>query len=139
MDRIEGDPVTGTMLGALSGAKNKKLKAVIGAAVIIIAIVGIIYVGSNAIDTITSGGFSDPSEGRSIQLLQYVFIFMLVVGLVVMVYSLIGYQRDQTKIRESRRMDSEKSSNTVPHNHYLLDNQYQENKIRNHCYCKTPL
>jgi hypothetical protein len=112
MDRIEGDPITGAMLGALSAAKNKKLTAVIGAALSIIAIVGIAYVGSNAIDTITSGGFSDPSEGRSIQLMQYVFIFMLVVGLVVMVYSLVGYQRDQTKIRESRRMDSEKSSNT---------------------------
>lgn len=102
MDRDERDPAAGAMIGALSASKNKKLIAAIGAALIIIGIAGMIFFGTGAINTITTGGFSDPGEGKSIQLTEYVFLFTLLAGLVVMIYSLIGIQRDSSKARLSR-------------------------------------
>ena len=105
MDGDERDPAAGAMVGALSAAKNKKLMAAVGAALIIAGIAGMVIVGTAAINTITTGGFSDPGEGRSIQLTEYVFLFMLLAGLVVMIYSLVGIQRDRSKARVSQSFD----------------------------------
>jgi hypothetical protein len=106
MDRDERDPAAGAMLGALSASKNKKLVAAIGAALIIIGIAGMIFFGTGAINTLTTGGFSDPGEGKSIQLTQYVFLFTLLAGLVVMIYSLVGIQRDRSKARLTGSSDT---------------------------------
>lgn len=97
MVKNERDPAAGAALGALSAAKNKKLTAAVGAALMVIGIAGMIVVGARAIDTITSGGFSSQSEGSSIQLTQYVFLFTLLAGLILAIYSLVGYQRDRAK------------------------------------------
>jgi hypothetical protein len=94
MDPTERNPGAGAALGALSAAKNKKLTAGIGAALIVIGLAGLIIVGSQAIDTITGGGFESPQQGSSIQLTQYVFLFTMLAGLIVMIYSIIGIQRD---------------------------------------------
>ena len=105
MAKDERDPAAGAMLGALSAAKNKKLTAAIGAALIVAGIAGMVVVGTGAINTITTGGFSDPGEGKSIQLTEYVFLFILLAGLIVMIYSLIGIQRDRSKARASQSFD----------------------------------
>ena len=102
MDPTERNPGAGAALGALSAAKNKKLTAGIGAALIVIGIAGLIIVGSQAIDTITGGAFDSPQEGSSIQLTQYVFLFTMLAGLIVMIYSIIGIQRDHAKARQSQ-------------------------------------
>ena len=103
MDPTERNPGAGAAVGALSAAKNKKLTAVIGAALMVIGIGGLIFVGSQAIDTITSGGFSAPQEGSSIQLTQYIFLFTMLAGLIVLIYSVVSIQRDRAKVRLSRR------------------------------------
>ena len=106
MDKIEGDPAAGAAHGALSAGKKKKLMAATGAALIIVGIVGMVVIGAGAIYTVTTGGFSNPGEGKSIQLTEYVFLFTLLAGLVIMLYSLVGLQRDKAKARESQRFDS---------------------------------
>jgi uncharacterized membrane protein len=110
MDRIEGDPAAGIAHRALSASKYKKLMAAAGATLLIAGIVGMVVTGAGAIYPVTTGGFSDPGEGKSIQLTVYVFLFTLLAGLVVMLYSLVGLQRDKAKARESQRVDS-KSEN----------------------------
>jgi NO-binding membrane sensor protein with MHYT domain len=101
MDPTERNPGAGAAVGALSAAKNKKLIAAIGAALMAIGIAGLIFVGSQAIDTITSGGFSTPQEGSSIQLTQYIFLFTMLAGLIVLIYSVVSIQRNRAKIRLS--------------------------------------
>jgi formate hydrogenlyase subunit 3/multisubunit Na+/H+ antiporter MnhD subunit len=115
MDRIERDPAAGAALGALSAGKKKKLMAAIGAALLIAGIVGMLVIGAGAINTLTTGGFSDPGEGKSIQLTEYVFLFTLLAGLVVMLYSLVGLQRDKAEARELQRFDlkSENDANAA--------------------------
>ena len=110
MDKPEGDPVAGAAVGALSASKNKKLMAGIGAALIISGIAGLLIVGAGAINTVTTGGFSDPGEGKSIQLTEYVFLFTFLAGLVIMLYSLVGLQRDRAKARASHRSDQKSST-----------------------------
>ena|SRR6185503_4825451 len=110
MDRIERDPAAGIAHGALSASKYKKLMAAAGATLLIAGFVGMVVIGEGAINTVTTGGFSDPGEGKSIQLTEYVFLFTLLAGLVVMLYSLVGLQRDKAKARESQHFDS-KSGN----------------------------
>ncbi|MGI0037839.1 MAG: hypothetical protein ACRD99_05735 [Nitrososphaera sp.] len=83
----------------LSAAKNKKLMAAIGGAPII---AGMVVVGQGAISTVTTGGFSDPGEGRSVQLGEHVFLFMLVEGLIIMIHPPGGLQRDRVKAGVSR-------------------------------------
>jgi hypothetical protein len=101
MEDHERDPVAGAAVGALSAAKNKKLLAGIGAVLIAIGIAGMIVVGSRAIDAVTGGGFSTPSEGTSFQLAEYVFLFTMLAGLIVLIYSLVGYQKDRSKVSQS--------------------------------------
>ena len=103
MNGEDRDPAAGAAVGAISAAKNRKLTAAIGGAHIVVGIVGMIIVGSGAIDSMLSGGFSSQSEGSSFQIREYVFLFMIVGGLVVLIYSFVAYQSKQTKIRESRR------------------------------------
>ncbi|HKU48337.1 MAG TPA: hypothetical protein VJP79_00180 [Nitrososphaera sp.] len=94
-DGTKRNPATGSALGALSAAKNKKLMAGIGAALLIIGIAGMIVIGAGGLATITSGGFSSPDEGKSLEMTEYVFLFTLVAGLILLVYSLVGIQRDR--------------------------------------------
>jgi formate hydrogenlyase subunit 3/multisubunit Na+/H+ antiporter MnhD subunit len=112
MVKNERDPMVGAALGALSAAKNKKLLAGIGAAMIAIGIAGMIVVGQGAIDTITTGGFS-PGEGSAFQLAQYVFLFTMLAGLVVLVYSLVGYQRDRSKAIQSRSLNQKRDKDAA--------------------------
>ena len=96
-------PVSGAGLGALSMIKNKKIMTIIGGILIAIGIAGMIAVGSNALSSIFGGGFSQQNQGTQFQMGQYVFMFLLIAGLVLVIYSQITLQSERAKARERRR------------------------------------
>jgi hypothetical protein len=96
----KSSPVSGAGLGLLSMIKNKKIMTVIGGILIAIGIAGMIVVGSNALSNIFGGGFSQQNQGTQFQMGQYVFMFILIAGLVVVIYSQIALQSQRAKARE---------------------------------------
>ncbi len=97
----KSSPVSGAGLGLLSMIKNKKIMTVVGGILIIIGIAGMVAVGSNALSSIFGGGFSQPNQGEAFQMTEYVFMFMLIAGLVLVIYSQITLQSQRAKTRES--------------------------------------
>ena len=104
--RGESSPVSGAGLGLLSTIKNKKIMTVIGGILIVIGIAGMIAVGSNALGNIFGGGFSQPNQGTQFQMGEYVFMFLLIAGLVLVIYSQITLQSQKAKGRERRSRNS---------------------------------
>ncbi|MGH9924566.1 MAG: hypothetical protein ACRD5B_04235 [Nitrososphaeraceae archaeon] len=102
----KSSPVSGAGLGLLSVIKNKKIMTVIGGILIFIGIAGMVAVGSNALDTIFGGGFLQPNQGSGFQMQQYVFMFILIAGLVLVIYSQITLQSQRAKARERRSSNS---------------------------------
>ncbi len=96
----KSSPASGAALGTLSMVKNKKIMTVIGGILIAIGIAGMIAVGSNALSTMFGGGFSQPNEGSGFQMQQYVFMFILIAGLVIVIYSQVALQSNRAKARE---------------------------------------
>jgi uncharacterized membrane protein len=96
----KSSPASGAAVGTLSMVKNKKIMTVIGGILIAIGIAGMVAVGSNALSTIFGGGFSQPNEGSGFQMLQYVFMFILIAGLVIVIYSQVALQSKRAKARE---------------------------------------
>jgi len=72
---------------------------IIGGILVAIGIGGMIAVGSNALGDIRSGGFSQPNQGTQFQEQQYVFMFALIAGLVLVIYSQISLQSQRAKAR----------------------------------------
>ena len=102
----KSSPVSGAGLGLLSMVKNKKIMTVIGGILIVIGIAGMIVVGSNALNSIFGGGFSQQNQGTQFQMGQYVFMFMLIAGVVLVIYSQITLQSERAKARERRSSNS---------------------------------
>jgi len=102
----KSSPASGAGLGTLSMIKNKKIMTVIGGILIAIGIAGMIAVGSNALSNIFGGGFSQPNEGSGFQMQQYVFMFILIAGLVIVIYSQVALQSQRAKSREGRSRSS---------------------------------
>jgi hypothetical protein len=92
-------PASGAGLGTLSMVKNKKIMTVIGGILMAIGIAGMIAVGSTALSNIFGGGFSQPNEGSGFQMQQYVFMFTLIAGLVIVIYSQVALQSKRAKAR----------------------------------------
>jgi uncharacterized membrane protein len=92
-------PASGAGLGTLSMVKNKKIMTVIGGILMAIGIAGMIAVGSTALSNIFGGGFSQPNEGSGFQMQQYVFMFILIAGLVIVIYSQVALQSKRAKAR----------------------------------------
>ena len=99
-------PVSGAGLGLLSTIKNKKIMTVVGGILIVIGIAGMVAVGSNALGNIFGGGFSQPNQGTQFQMGEYVFMFLLIAGLVLVIYSQIALQSQKAKARERRSRNS---------------------------------
>jgi len=99
MAEPDRDPATGAALGALSAVKNRKIMTVVGAVLIAIGIVGMIIVGSQAVKAIQNQQFGI-GQGESLQMVQYVFMFVLIGGLVLVIYSQVSRQREKAKLRE---------------------------------------
>ena len=93
-------PVSGAGLGLLSTIKNKKIMTVIGGILIVIGIAGMIAVGSNALGNLFGGGFSEPNQGSGFQMQQYVFMFILIAGLVIVIYSQVALQSQRARARD---------------------------------------
>jgi uncharacterized membrane protein len=74
-----------------------------GGILIAIGIAGMIAVGSNALSSIFGGGFSQQDQGTQFQMGQYVFMFILIAGLVLVIYSQIALQSARAKARERGR------------------------------------
>ena len=102
----KSSPVSGAGLGMLSTIKNKKIMTIIGGILIVIGIAGMVAVGSNALGSIFGGGFSQPNEGTQFQVGQYVFMFLLIAGLVLVIYSQITLQSQRAKARERQSGNS---------------------------------
>ena len=102
----KSSPVSGAGLGLLSMMKNKKIMTVIGGVLIVIGIEGMVAVGSNALSNIFGGGFSQPNQGSGFQMQQYVFMFILIAGLVLVIHSQITLQSQRAKERERRSRNS---------------------------------
>jgi uncharacterized membrane protein len=102
----KSSPVSGAGLGLLSMVKNKKIMTVIGGILIVIGIAGMIAVGSNALTNIFGGGFSQQNQGTQFQMGQYVFMFLLIAGIVLVIYSQITLQSERAKARERRSSNS---------------------------------
>ncbi|HEX2107361.1 MAG TPA: hypothetical protein VHF28_06485 [Nitrososphaera sp.] len=96
----KGSPATGASLGMLSMVKNKKIMTIIGGVLIAIGIAGMIVVGSNAMSTIIGGGFSETNQGEGFQMQQYVFMFIMIAGLAIVIYSQVALQSKRAKARE---------------------------------------
>ena len=96
----KSSPVGGAGLGLLSMVKNKKIMTVIGGILMVIGIAGMIAVGSNALNSLFGGGFSQQNQGTQFQMGQYVFMFMLIAGVVLVIYSQITLQSERAKARE---------------------------------------
>ncbi len=93
-------PASGAGLGMLSMVKNKKIMTVIGGVLIAIGIAGMIAAGSNALSAIFGGGFSQPNQGEEFQIRQYVFMFIMIAGLAIVIYSQVALQSKRAKERE---------------------------------------
>jgi uncharacterized membrane protein len=96
----KSSPVSGAGVGLLSMVKNKKIMTVIGGILMVVGIGGMVAVGSNALSTIFGGGFSRSNQGEAFQMAEYVFMFLLIAGLVVVIYSQITLQSQRAKTRE---------------------------------------
>jgi len=101
MPEPKRNPAAGAALGALSAARNRKIMTVAGAVLIAIGVAGMIMVGSQAGQAIQNQQFN-MDMGKSIQLMEYVFMFVLIGGLGLVIYSQVSAQRDKTKQRESQ-------------------------------------
>jgi uncharacterized membrane protein len=97
---IRSSPASGAGLGMLSMVKNRKIMTIIGGVLIAIGIAGMIAVGSNALSNILGGGLSQPNEGSGFQMQQYVFMFIMIAGLVIVIYSQVTLQSQRAKARE---------------------------------------
>ena len=83
----------GIGIGLLSGARNKKIVAVAGAVLIAIGIAGMIAIGSQASDILTTRGeFVSPDLARSYFYSEYAFMFAIVGGLVLLIFGLVSMQ-----------------------------------------------
>lgn len=100
MAETRKNPAAGAANAALLAARNKKIMTAIGAALIAIGIAGMVTVGSQAIDTLRSQGFGT-EQGKSFQLIEYVFMFTMIAGLALVIYAQVGAQRGRAKQRRS--------------------------------------
>jgi NO-binding membrane sensor protein with MHYT domain len=102
----ERNPATGVALGTISAMRNKKLMTIVGGMLIAIGIVGMIAIGSSAANVMQNQGFSFPDMGKSFQIGEYVFMFVLIGGLFLVIYSQVSLQRIRAKERDAQRRNT---------------------------------
>jgi len=94
--------------------KNKVLVAV-GVVMVAVGTIGMIIVGSQAIDSIQDQRFQNTDEAKLFQSLEYVFMFTMIGGLVLVLYSLVSLQSKRAEERESaeRRIRSDRTTDAT--------------------------
>ena len=91
------DSASGAALTFISIMKNRKVTSVIGGAMMAIGIAGMIMIGSEALSTILGGGYDFRGQGTAFQIGQYAFMFPLIAGLIIVIYSQIARQANNSK------------------------------------------
>jgi len=106
MTEPERNPAAGAALGALSAAKNKKIMTVAGGILMAVGIAGMVVVGSQAGEAISNQAIGG-STGFWFQMKDYVFMFTLIAGLGLVIYSQVSLQRESANRRqaEAKRRD----------------------------------
>ena len=114
-DEPKNNPAAGVALGTISAMKNKKLMTIAGAILVVIGIGGMIAIGSTAANVVQNQGFSFPDMGKSFQIGEYIFMFVLIGGLFLVIYSQVSLQRIRAKERDSqhRRTAGTDANNAV--------------------------
>jgi high-affinity Fe2+/Pb2+ permease len=102
MERPEIDPPASAAAAAPSAATKKKILTIIGIALMAAGFAGMIIFGSRAIETIQSGGFANPGQGSSFEVIEYIFMFMLIAGLVLVIYSQLSIQMAKARKWQSK-------------------------------------
>lgn len=110
MDPTESN-AKGATRNSMKSSKNKKAMAAIGGALIAIGVAGMVVFGAQSLG-IANSIYASQDQGKSIQVTEYVFLFAIVAGLVVMLYSLVGIQRDRAKARQSPKANSQSDLDT---------------------------
>lgn len=92
----------GLKIGLLSSAKNRKIVIIVGGVLMAIGIAGMIAIGSGALNILTTqGSFRNPEVGDSFFYGEYAFLFVLVAGLVLVIFGAVSKQRDSAKQRSA--------------------------------------
>lgn len=82
--------------------RNRKLTAAAGAILIIIGAAGMVLVGADVLQTIRQQG----AVGAEYQQAQYVFLFTMIAGLVLLIYSAVSMQAERAKVRRENSNNS---------------------------------
>jgi hypothetical protein len=86
----------GIGIGLLSGAKNKKIITIVGAIMVAIGIGGMIAIGSQSAEILTTRGeLGDSDIARSYFYSEYAFLFVMVAGLVLAIFGAVSMQRSK--------------------------------------------
>lgn len=81
-----------------SVARNRALGAAAGAVLMAIGAWGMISVGSDTLETIDEGKYSS-ERGKVFEMNSYVFLFAIVAGLVLLLYSAVSSQAESARSR----------------------------------------
>lgn len=85
---------SGIGIGLLSSAKNKKIVTIAGAVLMAVGVAGMLAVGSQTLNILTERGtFGSPEVARSFFYGEYVFLFMIVGGLILLAFGVVSMQR----------------------------------------------
>lgn len=82
--------------------RNRKLTAAAGAILIVIGAAGMVLVGADVLQTIRQQG----AVGAEYQQAQYVFLFTMIAGLVLLIYSAVSMQAERAKARRENSNNS---------------------------------
>lgn len=81
-----------------SVTRNRALGATAGVVLMAIGAWGMISVGSNTLETIDEGKYSS-ERGKVFEINSYVFLFTIVAGLVILLYSAVSSQTESARSR----------------------------------------
>jgi len=86
---------SGVRLGALSTV-NKRLLVLVGGVSILVGVAGMVVVGLQAREAIANESIWQ-AEGFWFEMKQYAFMFTMIAGLVLVIYALLGVQREKAR------------------------------------------
>ncbi len=86
-------------VGRHSILRNRKLGVMVGVALMAIGVWGMISVGSDTLKTIQEGDYT-AERGKVFEMNSYVFLFTIVAGLIVLLYSVVSIQAESASRRE---------------------------------------
>ena len=77
----------------------RNFTAMIGATLIAVGIWGMVSIGSEVLESARDGAYDYPGQGAYFQYSQYVFMFTMIAGLVISIYSGVANQAENARAR----------------------------------------